>query len=101
MRKANATPAPLDHAASAAGLGELKEGNGYDRVVVDGKTIAYLKKGRIAVPTALVAKAPKKLGAFTPEKSGPWSNAVVDSTEQARAILEYVVAHTAAAEAQS
>jgi hypothetical protein len=87
---------PLDHGAIAAGLGELKAGNGYDRLVVGGKTVAYLKQGRVAVPTALVAKAPTKLGTFTPEKSGPWSNAAVDTTAKARAIVEYIVAKAAA-----
>jgi hypothetical protein len=87
----------LDHSTIAEGIGELKEGNGYDRVTVDGKTVAYLKQGRIAVPTALVAKAPKRLGEFKPERSGPWSNAAVDTTAKARAILEHVVARHAEA----
>lgn len=88
--------ATLDHAAVAEGIGELMEGKGYDRLIVGGKTLAYIKKASIAVPTALVAKAPKKLGVFTPEKGGPWSNASVANTAKARAIVEYVAAQKAA-----
>jgi hypothetical protein len=91
MAEQNVPPA-LDHAAIAEGIGELKPGKGYGRVVVGGKTLAYLKKGRIAVPTALVTKAPAGLGSFEPEKSGPWSNVSVSDPTKARAILEYVVA---------
>lgn len=83
----------LDHAAVADGLGELKEGAGYGRVVgPDGKTLAYIKKGALAVPAALVKKAPKKLGSVTVEKNGKWANVAVDTIEKARAVLEYVVA---------
>lgn len=92
MAEATVSPS-LDHAAIAAGLGELKQGAGYSRVVVpDGKTLAYIKKGVLAVPAGLVKKTPKKLGSFTVEKNGKWANVAVDSTDKARAVLEYVVA---------
>lgn len=96
MSKAQPTPVPLDHKAIAAGLGELKEGGGYSRVLADGKTIAYLKKGGLAVPAALVKKAPAKLGKFTVEKNGTWANVPVADTAAARAVLEYVVGQAGA-----
>lgn len=93
MSNIKATPVTLDHAAIAEGLGELREGAGYSRVLgANGKTLAYLKKGVVAVPTAQVARLPKKLGTAVAEKSGPWSNVAVADTAAARAVLEYAVA---------
>jgi hypothetical protein len=92
MAEQNVTPG-LDHKTIAKGIGELKEGNGYSRVMgLDGKgTIAYLKKDMVTVKAAVVAGAPKKakLPEFTVEKNGQWAGAKVDNAT-ARRVLEYV-----------
>lgn len=85
----NTRPGPRRH---CEGIGELKVGNGSSRVVVGGKTLAYLKATRIAVRAAHVKRLPKKLGVAVPESNGTWANVAVDSTDKARAIVEYVVA---------
>jgi hypothetical protein len=95
-QKVDDAPAGLDHRAIAAGLGDLVEGTDYDRLVVDGRTIAYIKKGTVAAHLAHLARLPKKLGTAEPEKSGPWANVRVDSDATARAILEHVVAQVGA-----
>ena len=99
MSTENVTSVPvgLDHKAIAEGIGELKEGTGYSRVLVGGKTIAYLKKASVTVPAALVATAPKKLASFKVEKNGVWAGAQVDSEANARAIVEYVAQKAAQA----
>jgi hypothetical protein len=93
MAEQNVT-AGLDHKAIADGLGELKEGPGYSRVLGPGGngTIAYLKKDTVTVKAAALAGAPKKakLPEFTVEKNGQWAGAKVD-TATARRVLEYVV----------
>jgi hypothetical protein len=97
-RKVTTAPTGLDHAAVATGLGELKHGNGYDRLVVDGKTLAYIKKDTVTVKTSAVAGAPKKakLPEFTLEKNGQWAGAKVDNAT-ARRVLEYIVGKAAQA----
>jgi hypothetical protein len=80
----------LDPAKVAEGIGKIVKGPGYVRVVVDGKTIAYLKRASVAVPAALVVKAPKKLAIFKVEANGRWAGASVESVQKARAILEHV-----------
>jgi hypothetical protein len=80
----------LDPAAVAEGIGKLVEGRGYARVLVDGKTVAYVKPGTVTVPAALVAKAPKRLGTFKVEKNGRWAGVAVTDTAKARAVLEHV-----------
>jgi hypothetical protein len=95
MSGENVAGAGLDHTAIAAGIGELKEGNGYSRVLVGGKNVAYLKRASLAVPARLVVKAPKRLGSFKVEANGRWANAPADTVAKARAILEYVVARAA------
>lgn len=92
MAEKKVTPA-LDHAKAVEGLAvELVPGKNYSRVVLDGKTIAYLNGVTMAVKADAVDNAPKgaKLPAFTPEKSGRWTRAHVD-TDGARHVLEFVV----------
>jgi hypothetical protein len=90
MVKRNVTPG-LDHEAIAGGIGELKVGNGSSRVVVTGKTLAYLKATRIAVRAVHVKRLPKKLGSPVAEANGTWANVAVSSTAEARAVLEHAV----------
>jgi hypothetical protein len=80
----------LDPAAVAKGIGTAVEGPGYVRVVVDGKTIAYVKPATITVPAWLIVKAPKRLGAFKVEANGRWAGIAVTDSAKARKILEYV-----------
>ena len=88
--------AGLDHEAIAKGIGELKVGGGSTRVLgPNGKTLAYLKSTRLAVPAALVGRLPKKLGSAVVEANGRWANVGVDGTAAARAVLEYVAAQAA------
>ncbi len=86
----------LDPAAAAEGIGQVVQGPGYVRVVVGGKTIAYVKRGTVTVPAALVAKAPKRLGTFKVEKNGRWAGVAATNTARARAVLEHVVQRAAA-----
>jgi hypothetical protein len=99
MASTNVAPAHagLDHNALARGLGKLVTGKGYDRLVVGGKTLAYLKKGKVTVPAALVAKAPKRLGVFRVERNGRWAGVAIADTAAARAVLEYVAEQRRAA----
>lgn len=92
MATPTVAPAALDPATIAKGIGELKIGNGSSRVVVDGTTLAYLKKSRLAVRAAHVKRLPKKLGSAVPEANGKWANVPVGSTAAARAVIEYVAA---------
>jgi hypothetical protein len=87
---AKATVSPLDPAKVAAGIGSITEGRGYARVVVEGKTLAYIKRSTVTVPAALVAKAPKRLGEFKTETNGRWAGVAVAGSDKARAVLEYV-----------
>ena len=80
----------LDPATVAEGIGRVVKGPGYVRVVVDGKTIAYIKPATISVPASLVAKAPKRLGTFKPEANGRWASVAVADTAKARAVVEHV-----------
>jgi len=80
----------IDVKALAEGIGQVVEGPGYVRVVAGGKTIAYVKRGTVTVPAALVAKAPKRLGSFKVEKNGRWAGVAVTDTAKARAVLEHV-----------
>src|SRR5689334_14006166 len=91
-RRNVAPPATLDHKALAKGLGRLMPDgrSGYGRIVVGGKTLAYLKRHRVIVPAALAAKAAKRLGAFTTESNGRWAGVTCADTAAARAVLEYV-----------
>jgi hypothetical protein len=83
----------LDPNVLARGLGKVKTGPGYARIVArDGGTIAYVKRHRLTVPAALVAKAPRRLGAFTVEGNGRWAGATQTDNDAARAVLEHVVA---------
>ena len=83
-------PAAVDPAKAAEGIGNVVTGPGYVRVVVDGKTIAYVKRTTVTVPAALVAKAPKRLGAFKVEGNGRWAGVAVADTAKARAVLQFV-----------
>jgi hypothetical protein len=75
----------------ARGLGKVKSGPGYARLVAsDGSTIAYIKRTRLTVPAALVAKAPKRLGAFQVEGNGRWAGVSVADNDAARQVLEHV-----------
>ena len=86
----------LDRAKIAEGLGELKDGQHYGRILgPDGKTLVYVKKESLAVPAELVKGAPKKLGTFTPEKNGKWATVPVADMAAARAIIEFVSAKAA------
>jgi hypothetical protein len=87
----------LDPAAVAEGIGKVVEGPGYARVVVGGRTVAYVKPATMSVPAALVAKAPKRLGAFKVERNGRWAGVAVTDTAKARKVLEYVVGQKASA----
>jgi hypothetical protein len=89
MVERNVTPG-LDHEAIAQGIGELKVGKGSSRVVMNGKTLAYLKATRLAVRTEHVKRLPKKLGTPVPEANGTWANVAVKDTAAARAVLQYV-----------
>jgi hypothetical protein len=89
MVERNVTPG-LDHKAIAKGIGELKVGGGSARVIVAGKTLAYLKARRIAVRAAHVKRLPKKLGSAVPEANGTWANVAVKDTAAARAVLKFV-----------
>jgi hypothetical protein len=103
MSAEKVTPS-LDRAKVAEAMGgELIDGSSYGRVVVDGRTRMYVKKASLAVPTALVSKAPAKLGTFKPEKSSAFSNVAVADTAAAVAVAKYVAAQLAkaAAEAQA
>src|SRR4051812_31423742 len=92
MARRNVAPGMgLDHKALARGLGRLKSGGGGVRLVGrDGKTLAYLKRRRVTVPAALVAKAPRRLGEFNLESNGRWAGVACADTETARRVLEYV-----------
>ena len=95
MASADASKA-LDHKTLARGLGRLKTGGGGVRLVTkDGKTLAYLKRHRVTVPAALVAKAPKRLGTFKLESNGRWAGVACADTDAARAVLEYVAGRKA------
>ncbi len=85
----------LDPAAVAEGIGQVVKGRGYARVVVGGKTVAYVKPATITVPATLVAKAPKRLGAFKVEKNGRWAGVALTDTAKARRVLEYVAGQKA------
>jgi hypothetical protein len=89
MVERNVTPG-LDHKAIAMGIGELEVGGGSARVVVGGKTLAYLKTTRIAVRAAHIKRLPKKLGTAVPEANGTWANVAVKDTAAARTVLQFV-----------
>ena len=58
---------------------------------LDDTTIAYLKKGVIAVPAGAVKGAPRRLVKdVRPEKSGRWVNVRGLDNSSARALLEHV-----------
>ena len=92
---AKQTVTTLDPDAIAAGIGELKVGGGSARVVLGGKTLAYLKATRIAVRVAHIKKLPKKIGTAVPEANGTWANVAVKDTTAARALLEFVAQRAA------
>ncbi len=95
MAARSVTTTGLDHDTIVKGIGELKVGGGSARVVVGGKTLAYLKTTRIAVRAVHVKRLPKKLGTAVPEANGTWANVAVKDTAAARTVLEFV-AKTAA-----
>lgn len=81
----------LDPKKLARGLGKIKPAAGYTRLVAsDNTTLAYIKRSTLTVPAALVAKAPKRLGAFQLESNGRWAGVAVADNDAARRILEYV-----------
>lgn len=80
----------LDPAKAAEGIGEIVTKPGYVRVVADGTTVAYIRRTSVSVPAALVARAPKRLGAFKLESNGRWAGVAVADTVAARRVLEYV-----------
>lgn len=82
----------LDPKALARGIGTVKTGNGYPRIVrkSDGKTLAYVKVAMLTVPAALVAKAPRRLGEFKVEANGRWAGVKVADIAEARRVIEYV-----------
>jgi hypothetical protein len=89
--QAKRSRAGLDPKTLARGLGKLKPGAGYTRVVAsDGATLAYVKRSTLSVPAALVVKAPKRLGAFQVESNGRWAGVAVADNDAARRVLEYV-----------
>ncbi len=91
-----ATAHVIDLKAMAAGIGLVKTGKGYCRIVAGGATLAYVKPGgTVTVPAKLVARAPKKLGSFSVESNGRWAGVRVRDTAAGRAILEYVAAQCA------
>jgi hypothetical protein len=94
---ADKAPAPIDVKALAKGIGVVRKGPGYVRILVDGTTLAYAKRTTVTVPAGLVKRAPKRLGSFTVEKNGKWAGVAVSDTAQARAVLEYVAEQRAAA----
>ena len=90
MAARSVTTTGLDHDAIVKGIGELKVGGGSARVVVGGKTLAYLKTTRIAVRAVHVKRLPKKLGTAVPEANGTLANVAVKDTAAARAVLQFV-----------
>jgi hypothetical protein len=90
MAARSVTTTGLDHEAIANGIGELKVGGGSARVVVGGKTLAYLKTSRIAVRAVHVKRLPKKLGVAVPESNGVWANVAAKDGAAARAVLQFV-----------
>lgn len=90
MAARSVTSTGLDHDVIVKGIGELKVSGGSARVVVGGKTLAYLKTTRIAVRAVHVKRLPKKLGTAVPEANGTWANVAVKDTAAARAVLQFV-----------
>jgi hypothetical protein len=90
MAARSVTSTGLDHEAIAKGIGELNVGGGSARVVVGGKTLAYIKATRVAVRAAHVKRLPKKLGTPVPEANGTWANVAVKDAATARAVLQFV-----------
>jgi hypothetical protein len=81
----------LDPKTLARGLGTVKPGAGYARLVAsDNTTLAYIKCSTLTVPAALVAKAPKRLGVFHVESNGRWAGVAAADNDAARRVLEYV-----------
>jgi site-specific DNA recombinase len=84
MAAKSVTPAGLDHAAIAEGIGRLVVGGktgGSVRVLdSDGRTLAYIKPTRLAVRAAHVRRMPKRLGRPIPEANGKWVNVPVADT---------------------
>jgi hypothetical protein len=85
-----ASASPIDVKALAKGIGTVKVGPGYARIMAGGRALAYVKRSTVTVPADLVKRAPKKLGRFSVESNGRWAGVKVADTAAARAVLEHV-----------